>query len=174
MAKMNKEVKAVITKDMEQAKTWEELKAVYVQYIAQFNTKAAVKFIDDAFEACAPGVRDKHVALSTGKKYTKEPEDTADEFKKLIASLLEIDGAVVEIVGTWIWVSNIGPGEANKGKREKLKEFGFHFSKPKKAWGKGPGNKKYYRKGYKSPFKDMDSLRSAYGSHVIEDAEEIA
>lgn len=85
--------------------------------------------------------------------------ETAEEFRNIIESLLNFDGVVVELCGSWIWCS----GETKKYK-EKFKAIGFRWSQNKKQWywhHEEPGRK--WRKGNTS----MDQIRRKYGSQVF-------
>lgn len=94
--------------------------------------------------------------------YQKETNETADEFRDIIEDLIHYPNIVVEIIGTWIWVS----GET-KAIKEELKKLGFMFSSKKVSWYL---HKDEYHKKSKRNF-SMDELRNMFESEVIEGKE---
>ena len=164
--KMNKETKAVIVKTMEEATTWEDLKKAYVEAVQEYSTAAAKKFIAECFEKYAPGVMNKHKNFK-GEEYEKAPKDGVKDFKELINVLLGMSGVTIEVCGTWMYVSG-----NTKEHKEELKENGFKWASKKKVWVKPPEGSKNYRN--KKSRWEMSKIREVYGSHIVEDAEEIA
>ena len=77
------------------------------------------------------------------------------ELEKLISKILHFD-IVIEIVGSWIWLS----GDTNAIK-ETLKELNFKWASKKKMW--------YYgeMKGRNPKQKSMDDIKAKYGSQTI-------
>lgn len=163
--KLTKDIKAVITTEFKSMETWEDLKKCYVKYISDAPTKTCKDFIDKLFGECAPAVKNIH-KNHEGKTYQKAPKESPEDFRKLIGALLEMEGVTVEVCGTWLWVT--GNTKANK---EALKAVGFRWAAKKKAWYKAPEGtpRRRTKKGW-----DMAKIRDVYGSHVVEEVEEIA
>ena len=93
----------------------------------------------------------------TGK--TRRVNETPEQFRSVLEALLKIDGIIIELCGSWIWVS----GDTRSHKDE-IKASGCWWAKQKKMW--------YWRcaedacrssKGGKS----MSHIRSKYGSERI-------
>jgi curved DNA-binding protein CbpA len=82
------------------------------------------------------------------------------DFKDIIDKLIFVDGADIEICGSWIWVWNIKWDE--KEKHEQLKKIGLVFAKGKKAWVYKGTTSKYWKKGM-----SMEDIRSEFGSEKI-------
>jgi len=101
--------------------------------------------------------------LKRGFKDAKEQtneERTADViYPEVIDQLIRLEGIVIEIIGSWLWVS--GNTFAHK---EKLKELDFIFSKPKKMWYFRPGDKKVHNP---RPW-SIDKIRLTYGSDEVQ------
>ena len=167
--KMNAEMKKVMVKDFADAKTYEEIKKIYVEYVQKFKDNgSALKLIDAALNKYVDGVKDKHVTAE-GKGYTAPPKDNIEEFVALVGELMSIEGVVVEQIGTWLWVSGTTLKD-DKDKRERVKEFGFYFSKKNAAWYKAPeGTSRRRSSGW-----SMDKKREKFGTHVLETAGEVA
>ena len=166
MAKVTftKEMKEVIVKAFDEAKTYEALKKAYIEALQANKGAAAAKFINAEFDAHVEAVKNVHVSMA-GKVYTKEPADDPKEFKEIIEALLKVDGLTIEQCGTWLWIG--GNTKANKAM---LKAAGFNFSGKKKMWFKKPEGTGYRKsKGW-----DMKKIRDTYGSIKIEDADEVA
>lgn len=165
MAKMNKEIKNAIVKTFENAMSYEEIKKAYVEYVTEFKgNKSAMTFINGAFIKYVEEVKDIHVNAK-GETYQKDPKETTEEFMTLIDELIGMDGITVEACGTWLWVSG-----ATKANKDALKACGFRYAAKKQKWYKAPEGSKHY-KGKKTW--TMEQIRTAYGSHVVESADEI-
>ena len=103
---------------------------------------------------------DKQVFNERTYKYDFTREDAIVQKIKLVVNL---DGVTVEICGVWLWVTG-----DTYSHREYLKESGFKFAGKKKAW--YFHTMKHYHKVGKTW--SMDSIRSAFGSHVIKEEED--
>ena len=84
-------------------------------------------------------------------------------YTDIIEKIINLPGLVIEICGTWIWVT--GNTFANK---EQLAEHGFRFSRPKSAWYHRPDGYKKTSKGKYS----LNKIREIYGSELVEKTEE--
>lgn len=167
--KMNAEIKKVMVQDFASARTYEDIKKTYVEYVQRFKGNgSALKLIDAALNKYVDGVKDKHVTVD-GKAYTAAPKDNIKEFVALVGELMSIEGVMVEQIGTWLWVSGTTLKDA-KDKRERVKEFGFHFSKKNSAWYKAPEGTSRRRSSGLS----LEQKRAKFGTHVLETAEEVA
>ena len=95
-----------------------------------------------------------------GKTYTAEKEttETAEEFKKIINRIINLQNITIEICGTWIWIT----GDTYEH-RNVLKELKFRFSKSKSAW---YYNNDGYRKNH-SKIYSLDEIRGLYGSETV-------
>ena len=95
---------------------------------------------------------------SDGQTYEKETKETPEEFRNIINKIISIDDIMIEIIGSWVWVTgNTFPH------KETLKNLKFRYSKSKKAW-------YFHDDGYTKIGKKtftLDEIRSLYGSEVI-------
>lgn len=64
---------------------------------------------------------------STGKK--KHIHETPEAFREAISKIIHLDGVVIELCGSWLWLS----GKTYEH-REEIKKAGFEWSKTKKEW----------------------------------------
>ena len=166
MTKMTKEMKKNVVTKFENAMSYEEIKKDYVEFVTEFKGNAsALKFINGAFAKHVEEVKDIHVNAK-GETYQKEVKETTEDFMTLISELIAMDGIIVESCGTWLWVSG-----ATKANKEALKACGFRYAAKKQKWYKAPEGTKHF-KGKKTW--TMQQIRDAYGSHVIESADEVA
>lgn len=98
-----------------------------------------------------------------GKTYEKQTTQTAQEFADIITKIINCDGIVIEIIGSWVWVSgNTYPH------RVTLHNAGFTWSKSKRAWYNAGEPLQGKRRGHYS----MNGLRNLWGSEVVEATEE--
>ena len=149
-------------KYFEEARTLEDVKAIYKKVARQLHpdcnpdkdTTAEFqefqKEYEEAFERC----KFTHVNKD-GEEYTKETDETPEQFAGIINKLLGLDGLVIELCGSWLWVT----GNTREHK-EVLKELHFSWSKNKSAW---YFHFEPYRKRSKKTV-DLDSIRNMYGS----------
>lgn len=95
-----------------------------------------------------------------GKTYTTKTEtrETANDFKEIISELIHLDGIIIEICGSWLWITG-----DTYSHREVLKHLKFRFSKSKKAWYYHTDE---YRKSHGKVF-TLDEIRDLYGSETI-------
>ncbi len=103
-------------------------------------------------------LKDKH-RNANGEMYTAStPTDEApEEFIEIISRLIRIPKIVVELCGSWLWVSG-----NTKPAKDTLKELHFSWSANKSAWYYHHGA--YFKRGKK---KTLDEIRIMYGSQVF-------
>ncbi|MFA7083907.1 MAG: hypothetical protein WC141_05165 [Arcobacteraceae bacterium] len=78
------------------------------------------------------------------------------ELEKIISLILHFENIVIELVGSWIWVSG-----DTKEIKDKLKELGFKWASKKKMWFYGE------MKGRNPKEKSLDDIKSKYGSQTL-------
>ena len=140
-------------------KTAEELKKAYREIVKKLHPDnggdaSLFKTMQQEFTAMWDRLKNIHVNRD-GEQYTKETNETAQEFMDIIEKVIHLDGVEVELCGSWIWCSG-----NTKEHRKELLALKFVYSSTKKAWyfHYGP----YRKKGYASM--TMDEIRSYYGS----------
>jgi len=89
-----------------------------------------------------------------GEIYNKETTETEQEFKDIINEVLKMNKVIIEIIGTFIWLS----GET-KPYKEQIKKLKFKYSANKEAWYKSPAN---YRRKSKYNY-NMSDIRGMFG-----------
>jgi hypothetical protein len=82
------------------------------------------------------------------------------ELEKVISLILHFENIVIELVGSWIWVSG-----DTKEIKEKLKELGFKWASKKKMWYFGE------MKGRNPKEKSLDEIKAKYGSETLKSNE---
>lgn len=108
---------------------------------------------DRAFEA----MKRKHntQAASTGSRTINE---TPEEFRRVIEKIINIPGIIIELCGSWIWVSG-----DTRAVKDQLKAAGLFWAKKKGMW--------YWRSPedavHSRHTKSMEEIRSKYGSTRI-------
>ena len=94
-----------------------------------------------------------------GKTYTKETNETPEQFADLIRTLTRMNGCIVELIGSWIWVSG-----NTKEHKDQLKELNFKFSAKKAAWYYHEGD--YHKRNGK--VYNMEDLRNMWDTTKYE------
>lgn len=91
-----------------------------------------------------------------GQSYTCDNQAENEAFKEVLSQIAHIN-ATIEVVGSWIWISN------GYEYRALLKSVGFKYAPRKKAWCWHYGE---YRRHHKSEV-SLDQIRSKYGSKTV-------
>ena len=89
------------------------------------------------------------------EKYNQEVE-LEQQYMDVINQLINFDNLIIEILGSWIWIS----GKTYPA-RAKIKELGFKWSKEKTMWYL-PDEDRPIRK-YKNKGKDINEIRARHG-----------
>jgi hypothetical protein len=148
----------------ENVKTLDELKKQYKKLCKQYHpdnggdaeTMKAVNAEYDEVFARVKNIRE----TADGRTYTAAESTTEkpEEFMNIINRIIGLDGIIIELIGTWIWVT----GDTYKCK-ESLKAAGFKWCGKKKAWSwHRPEDAKISKKKF-----TLDEIRSKFGSEEI-------
>ena len=143
--------------------TLEELKKLYKKFALNFHpdrggTNEQMSAINAEYEKLFEQLKEIHTNAE-GEKYTKSTNETASQFIEIIEKLIHYEGVVIEIIGSFIWVS-----QNTKPYKEQLKEIGFKWSSNKSSWYLAPEGYKRRSRQYYS----LDDIRSMYGSQEVE------
>ena len=140
-------------------KTAEELKKEYRRLAKELHPDLGgdteeFKVMQNEFEKMWERLKNVH-KNSEGETYTKESTETAEEFIHIIEVLTPLKDILVEICGSWVWVSG-----NTKEHKEILKELKFKYAHKKQAW-------YYHTEPYKKKGKrelTLDEIRDMFGS----------
>jgi len=123
---------------------------------------ATMQEINNEYDILSKRLIDGNVDFSEGRKvYERE---VSEELKEKISQIVTLPGVVVEIIGSWIWVTG-----NTRPVKDDLKEAGLKFSPKKTAWYWHCGN---YRKVSKKQY-DLNSIRNMWGSQKVEKEERV-
>lgn len=120
-----------------------------------------MKVINHEYETLFNQFKDEHntraAADPSGK--TRPMSETPDQFRAIIEKLIHIPGIVIELCGSWVWIS----GETRPHK-DTLKAAGCWWASKKKMW--------YWRAPedachHNHKAQDMQHIRQRYGSERI-------
>lgn len=146
--------------------TAEELKKEYHKLAIKFHpdnnignqewATEEMKKVSEAFTKAFDRLKAFHVNAK-GEKYEKATSETADEFMTIIEQLLNYPDMLIEVCGSWIWVSG-----NTKEHKDILKALKFKYSPNKEVWYKAPEG---YHKQNRKPY-DMAQIRLTYGSET--------
>ena len=139
--------------------TLEELKALY-RKLAMINhpdrggNDESMKDVNNEYDFLFPKLKNIHMNKD-GVKYEKDTFESVEFFKDLIAGLMKMDDIVVEVIGSFVWVS----GDTLPYKNH-LKDLKFLWHRDKSAWYLKPDNyKRYHSRNY-----SFNEIRDMYGS----------
>lgn len=143
--------------------TLEELKKACRKLAIQHHPDAGgkeddMKIINDEYTKLFEALKYIHKNFS-GETYRKETDETPEQFINIINKLIRFEGIIIEIIGSFIWVSG-----NSKPYKEQIKDMGFRWSGNKKAWYLAPDD--YKRRSHKNY--SMDDIRGMYGSKEFE------
>lgn len=141
--------------------TLDELKKEYRRLVMKHHPDrggdtATMAAINTEYESLFKTLKDRHNTYADDQhKTTEDPE----EFRNIVETLLHMDGLVVELCGSWLWIS----GETMKHK-DGLKAAGCKWAAKKKMWSwhHEEDGRSYYR-GKRT----MDEIRKKYGSEYM-------
>lgn len=146
-------------------KTAEEAKQEYKRLARMLHpdcntedTTAEFQKMQKDFETVWKRLKNVHVN-SDGEAYTKETSETAAQYMDIINTLLTVPGIVIELCGSWLWVT----GNTYDAKSI-LKELHFKWSRKKAAW---YFHFEPYRKRGKVE-RSMEDIRNMYGSEKFQ------
>lgn len=94
--------------------------------------------------------------LEHGLSFLDESEFDV-ELERVISKILHFENIVIEVVGSWIWVSG-----DTKSIKEELKKIGFRWRSKKKMWSYGEMKGKRNHKE-----QDLDSIKAKYGCQEV-------
>ena len=143
-------------------KTAEELKKRYHELVKIYHPHMGgsgieIKEIISEYKVLWEQVKNIHYSEKTQETYTKETTESPDEFIWIINELFKFKGIVIELCGSWLWLSG-----NTLQYREQLKALGCRWSKGKSRW--------YFTHDEWRPsrfHKSMNEIRKAYGSKII-------
>lgn len=153
-------------KYIKNVETLEELKKTYKKLTLKLHPDCGgsdeeMKILNNEYDILFEKLKNHH-KNKEGETYTKETEETSEQFKDILNKLfsLKMEKVEIEIVGSFIWLTG-----NTKPYREEIKELKFRYSPKKYAWYKAPNDyKKRSRKNY-----DMETIRGMYGSQKVKD-----
>lgn len=140
----------------------EELRKEYKRLVKQYHPdnggdpeiiKAINAEYEKAFEAL------KNADTSNNKKEARYDREVDQAIRDAINRIIHLDNLVIEIVGTWVWVSG-----ATYPVKKELKEAGYKFSGNRKSWYWHSEEEK--KKGASK--RSMDELKAFYGCETVE------
>ena len=141
-------------------KTLDELKKEYrrlamIHHPDHGGDTATMQAINGEYSELFARLKDQHNAAADEAHRTTE---TPEEFIAIISQLLRIPGLIVELCGSWLWIT----GETY-AVRDQLKAAGCRWSSSKKAWyWHHPEEGHRWHKGTAT----MSDIRTKYGSQT--------
>ena len=144
--------------------TAEELKEQYRRLALKNHPdmggkKESMQEINNEYDSLFARLKDIHKTVKgdiyTAKKTTTE---TPEEFRHIIDQLFKMENIVIELCGSWLWLT----GNTITYKDE-LKSMGFKWAVQKKAWYFHHGD--YHKRSRKTM--TMENIRKMYGSSAI-------
>jgi phosphoribosyl-AMP cyclohydrolase len=93
--------------------------------------------------------------LEYGINFSKDSEFDL-EIEKIISQILHYENIIIEVIGSWIWLSG-----DTKSIKETLKTLKFKYASKKKQWFFGE------MKGRNPHQKSMDDIKAKYGCEVV-------
>ena len=78
------------------------------------------------------------------------------EIEKIISQILHYENIIIEVVGSWIWLSG-----DTKPIKDKLKELNFKYASKKKMWFYGE------MRGRNPKQKSMEDIKAKYGCQTV-------
>lgn len=150
--------------------TLEELKKEYKKLLFIHHPdnpqgdEATTKLINSEYDFLFPRLKNIFTNAK-GETYTKENNESINQYKDIVNSIIHLHGIQIEIIGSWLWITDQVKGsEKTKEYKDIFKLLKFRWSSKKSAWYHNGGIK--YRKKSKRQY-DMQGLRNLWGSEDI-------
>lgn len=145
-------------KYFENINTLEELKKAYRKLAMQHHpdkggSTEIMQEINNEYDLLFNSLKNKHNETSERKI-----NETPDQFRAVIEKIINIPGIIIELCGSWVWVS--GNTAANK---DALKAAGMYWAAKKKMWYWRAPEDAHRGKGTRT----MSEIRAKYGSERI-------
>lgn len=139
--------------------TLDSLKAEYKRLVKENHPdlggdEATMKAINNQYAEAVEYIK-LHGEQAEQAKASKE---VPEEFVRVINAIITRAGLVVELVGSWIWVTG-----STYENRDALKAAGYRFASKKRAWYWHNPEDGFTRGGKKT----LDEIKHKYGSTVI-------
>lgn len=140
-------------------KTAEELKKAYRTWAKKLHPDLGgnaeeFKVMQNEYEKLWERLKNIHTN-SQGETYTRETDETPEEYINIINVLIRLEGVYVEICGNWIWAS----GNTHPYK-ETLKGLKFKWAHKKRAW--YYHSEPYHKRSRREL--SLDEIREMFGS----------
>ena len=147
----------------------EDVKKTYHKLIKEWHPDICTKpeatkvmaEINNEYEAAFEQWKNTHRTVDADKNekfYEKATDETAGEFREILENLIHYPDILIEVIGSWLWVSG-----DTKPIKEELKKLGFKFSAQKSSW---YFHNEPYKKRHNKTF-SMEDLRGLWGSQVV-------
>lgn len=151
-----------MTNYFEGIQTLTELKTQYKKLAMVFHPDKGgdtekMKAINNEYEKLFNILKDSYNQQAKAQG-THETNEMPEQYRDIILNIMDLDGIEIELVGSWIWISG-----NTKDHRETLKANGCLWASKKLMWYWRPEEYKTYSK----KTKDMNEIRSKYGSEKI-------
>lgn len=132
------------------------------EIVKQAYRKACKAFHPDRNPAGLEMMKAVNVAYAVLKDVTANIENSdilySEKLNKAINAIISLEGVVVEVCGSWVWLSG-----NTKPHKEEIKAFGYFWASKKKQWYFRPSDYKSKSRGGFS----MDEIRSIHGSSEV-------
>jgi len=149
-------------KFFEDVKTLDELRKEYrrlafIYHPDKGGDTELMQMLNDQYEKLSKVLINGNADFSEARK--EYEQQVSEEMRVRLNRIICLPGIVIELIGSWIWITG-----NTFGVRETLKGEGYRFSHPKAAWYWHKGE--YHKKSGK--LMSMDAMRDAWGSEKVE------
>ena len=143
-------------------KTLDELRKEYRRLAFLYHPDkggdtAIMQVINDQYDRLSKKLINSNESFSEGRK--EYEQQVSEEMRQRLDRIIGLPGIVIELIGSWIWITG-----NTFAVRETLKGEGYKFSHPKAAWYWHKGE--YFKKSGK--LMSMDEMRDAWGSEKVD------
>lgn len=152
----------MLNKYFTECRTAEDVKAAYKDLVKKLHpdnnpgtdTTKGFQEMQAEFKTAFERLKNVHVNAD-GEMYEKETDEAPEEYMDILEKLFRAKGLVIELCGSWLWVTG-----NTKEYKDLLKELKFRWASGKSAWyyHRDPWHKR--GKGKMS----LDDIRIKYGS----------
>ena len=114
---------------------------------------ATMQIINDLYEKLSRKLISEDANFTEGRKEWEM--QTSEELRERLNRIIRLPGIMIELIGSWIWISG-----NTFSVRDTLKEEGYKFSHPKGSWYWHKGD--YFKKS--GVLLSMEEMRELWGA----------
>ena len=138
----------------------DKIRAIFVRLLHENEDRGVQALISKEYQETLRNAHGTQIEWGDKKydyKYSTEKEVLIEETAKKAVEIVRGQSGLVEIIGTWVWITF--PGKTGLG--SELKALGFHFNGRRKVWQWKPFKGRFFASDA-----GKETLEQKYGKRI--------